>query len=195
MTYNVIRGIVSVFFHLFFRIEIKGLDNVPKSEGILVCPNHYTNWDPLLVGITFPRKVRFLAKHDVFKIPVIGYLLKKAGMIPVKRGEADINAIKTTIKALKENQAIGLFPEGTRIKGGELGKANPGVAMFSIKSGKSVLPVLVSGNYKLFSKLKVTVGEPINFNEHKKDKMTNDDYLEISQIVMDKIRELKMEDR
>jgi 1-acyl-sn-glycerol-3-phosphate acyltransferase len=194
MLYTFCRNLVWVFFRSFLRVEIKGLENIPKEEGFLLCPNHYSSFDPLFVATCFPRKVRFMAKQEIFKNSILGNLLLKIGVFPVKRGEADLHAIKTAIKVLKDNEVLGLFPEGKRIKGSELGKANSGVAMFSIKSGKSVLPVCIIGTYKPFSKMKVIYGQPIDFTEYKKTKMTNDDYLELSQIVMKKIGELKKEE-
>jgi 1-acyl-sn-glycerol-3-phosphate acyltransferase len=194
MFYNVCLAIVRAFMKLLFRIEINGEENIPQNDGALICPNHYSNWDPLLVAVCLPRRIRFMAKHQLFKNPILRFVLLKLGMYPVRRGEADLNAIKTTLKILKDNGLVGLFPEGTRIKGGQLGKANAGVAMLSIKSGKSVIPVCISGKYKPFSKLRVIFGQPIDFTKYKKDKMTNDDFLELSQIVMERIRELKKEE-
>jgi 1-acyl-sn-glycerol-3-phosphate acyltransferase len=194
MLYSFCRNLVWLFFRSFLRVEIKGLDNIPKNEGVLLCPNHFSNLDPLFVATCFPRKIRFMAKQEIFKNRILGSLILKLGVFPVRRGEADLNAIKTAIKTLKDNEVLGLFPEGRRIKGTELGKANAGVAMFSIKSGKSVLPVCIIGTYKLFSKMKVIYGQPIDLTEHKKAKMTNEDYLELGQIVMDKIRDLKKEE-
>jgi 1-acyl-sn-glycerol-3-phosphate acyltransferase len=194
MFYSLCRNLVWVFFRSFLRIEIKGLHNIPKDEGFLLCPNHFSNLDPLLIATCFPRKIRFMAKQQIFKNSIMRFILLKLGMFPVRRGEADLNAIKTAIKVLKDNEVLGLFPEGTRIKGGELGKANAGVAMFSIKSGKSVLPACIIGTYKPFSKMKVIYGQPIDFSEYKKTKMTNDDYSELSQIVMEKIKEIKREE-
>lgn len=193
MFYNVAKAIVHFIFNLIFRVEIRGEENIPDSDGALICPNHISWIDPPLVAVSIRRKVKPMAKQELFRNPILRYILLKLGVFPVKRGEADMNAIKTTLKALKDKQLVLLFPEGTRIKGGELGRANPGVAMFSIKSGKPVIPVLVSGSYRLFSKVRITIGAPVDFTQYKKDKMTNDDYMELSQIIMSKIKELKEE--
>ena len=140
-----------------------------------------------------PRKIRFMAKYEVFKNPLLGYFLRNVGTYPVKRGEADLSSIKHTLKLLKEKELVGIFPEGTRIKSGKLGAANSGVAVFSIKSNKLVVPVAITGSYKIFTKLKINFGQPINFEIFKKSKMTNDDYYNLSQIVMEKINNLKKE--
>jgi 1-acyl-sn-glycerol-3-phosphate acyltransferase len=134
-----------------------------------------------------------MAKYELFKNPILGFLLRKIKVYPVKRGEADISAIKHTLRILKDKQLIGIFPEGTRIKGEELGKANAGVAVFSIKTGSPAIPVFISGNYIPFTKMIITYGKPVELVQFKREKMTNDDYLEISQIIMKKINELKGE--
>lgn len=191
MFYNFAKIVVWVIFKIIFRIEVKGLENIPKDEGIIICPNHFSMLDPVIVGISCPRPIRYMAKAELFKNSFLKKLLTALGAYPVKRGEADLNAIKLTLKLLKENKAIGLFPEGTRIKTGQFGKANPGVAMFAIKSGKVVIPTLITGKYRLFSKIKIKYGQPIDFNKYKKEKMTNEDYFELSQLVIQKLYELK----
>ena len=191
MLYNFSIKVVWIIMHILFRIDIKGQENIP-SDGAIVCPNHYNVIDPVLIAICIPkRKIRFMAKHEVFKNPIANFYLRRVGVYPVRRGEPDLNSIKTTLKILKENALVGLFPEGTRSKTGELGPANPGVALFAIKSGKPVIPVAITGRYRLFSRVKVSFGQPLDLVQYKKDKMTNDDYYETSQLVMDQIRQLK----
>lgn len=190
MFYTFAKSIVWFILSLIYRVEVRGAENIPKDDGAIICPNHYFWLDPPLVAVFMPRKVRPMAKQELFDKHVLGFILRKLGAFPVKRGEGDLNAIKTTLKTLKDKQLVLLFPEGTRIKGGKLGKANPGVAMLSIKSGKPAIPVLIQGSYKLFSRMIITIGEPVDFIKYKKDRMTNDDYVETSQIIMSKIKEL-----
>ncbi|TDT61878.1 lysophospholipid acyltransferase family protein [Fonticella tunisiensis] len=191
MFYNFAKALVSAIFHLIYRIDVVGLENVPEDDGALICPNHFSNLDPFLVAIVLPKQIRFMTKYEAFKNPVLRFLLYKLGMFPVKRGEADLNAVKTTLKILRDKQLVGLFPEGTRIKGGAFGKANPGVAVFSIKSSKPIIPVYISGNFKPFTRMKVIFGEPIDFSQYKGTKLTNEEYTEISQKVMEEIKKLK----
>lgn len=193
MLYSIAKGIIWVFFHIFYRISIKGHDNIPEDKGALICPNHYHWLDPLLVAICIKKPVRFMAKYELFQKPILGFILTKIYAYPVKRGEADLCAIKNTLRILKDKQLVGIFPEGTRVKGGKLGKANPGVAVFSVKTGSPAIPVLISGNYVPFTRMKITIGKPVELYQYKKEKMTNDDYFEISQIIMTKIDELKKE--
>ncbi|SEF76432.1 1-acyl-sn-glycerol-3-phosphate acyltransferase [Caloramator fervidus] len=189
--YNVLKFIAKIVFNLIYKIEVVGLENIPEKEGALICPNHYTWADPVIVGIVTPRPIRFMAKVEAFKNPFLRFLLKYLGAYPVRRGEADLNAVKNTLKLLKEGNLVGLFPQGTRVKGNDLGKAHSGVALFAIKSGKKVIPVYISGNYVPFTKMRVVFGKPIDFSVYSKDKLTGDDYFNLSQIVIQKIRELK----
>jgi 1-acyl-sn-glycerol-3-phosphate acyltransferase len=190
MLYNFAKAVVWLFFHIFYKVEVIGLENIPE-DGALICPNHYAILDPLLVAISTPRKIRFMAKYEVFKIPLLNWFLRNVGTYPVKRGEPDLTSIKTTLKVLKEKELVGLFPEGTRIRTGVLGVANPGVALFSIRSGKCVVPVAITGNYRVFTRVKLNFGQPIDFSQYKKEKMCNEDYYELSQIVMKHIEQLK----
>ena len=193
LSYDIFKPLIWLFFHTFYRIRVKGIENIPENDGAIICPNHFALGDPLLVAITTPRKVRFMAKAELFKNSFLRVILKSWGVYPVRRGEVDISAIKGTFKILKNNGLVGLFPEGTRIRTGKLGTANAGVAMFSIKSGKPVIPVYIYGKYFIFSKLNVIFGQPFYFNINK-EKFTNDDYKELSQIVMQKISELKQKE-
>lgn len=193
MLYNIVKGIVWVFFHTFYRISIKGHENIPEDKGALICPNHYHWLDPLFVAICIKRPVRYMAKYELFQKPILGFLLRKIYAYPVKRGEADLSAIKNTFKILKDKQLVGIFPEGTRVKGGKLGRANAGVAMFSMRTGSPALPVFISGSYLPFTKMTITIGKPVDMSQYNKGKMTNEDYLETSQIIMTKIDELKKE--
>lgn len=191
MFYNFFKSLIWVYYHIFFRIEVSGRSNIPNDDGAIICPNHFSLNDPLVVAVTVPREIKFMAKSELFKNGFLKFFLTRWGAYPIKRGEPDLSAIKITLKALKEKKLVGLFPEGKRIKGEELGKANPGVALFSIKSGKPVIPTLISGKYVPFGKIKITFGQPLYFDEYKKEKMTNEDYLKLSQIVMQKIENLK----
>ncbi|MBZ4662361.1 MAG: 1-acyl-sn-glycerol-3-phosphate acyltransferase [Caloramator sp.] len=189
--YRFCQIFVKGLFKLVYKVEIFGSDNIPKDKGAIICPNHFHWMDPIIVGVYTKRQIRFMAKYELFDKPILNKLIKKLGAFPVRRGEADLNAVKTTLKLLKENNLVGLFPEGTRSKTGELGEANAGVAMFAIKSGVPVIPVCIVGNYRPFTRIKIKYGQPIDYNKYKKEKMTNSDYLELSQIVMQEIKKLK----
>ena len=148
--YTVARGIVKLIMSCLYRIETKGLENIPKEGAVLLCANHIHNLDPPLVGITMKRPVVFMAKEELFKVPILGKIVRKANAFPIKRGKADREAIRIGLKTLREGKVLGIFPEGTRSRTGELGKGLSGVGFFALRSDATVIPCAIIGPYKLF---------------------------------------------
>ncbi len=163
MFYRFVCAMCRLFFRLFFRPTFKGLENVPVNGPLIICSNHISMLDMFLFGPMLPRRIYFMAKEELFKIPLLGYALKELGAYPVKRGHGDLSAAKTTLKLLHEGKAVGIFPEGTRRKKIE-GRLKPksGAILFALESGTPILPVCVSGNYRIFSRIKVVYGQPFN---------------------------------
>ncbi len=185
--YTVARGIVKLIMSCLYRIETKGLENIPKEGAVLLCANHIHNLDPPLVGITMKRPVVFMAKEELFKVPILGKIVRKANAFPIKRGKADREAIRIGLKTLREGKVLGIFPEGTRSKTGELGKGLSGVGFFALRSDATVIPCAIIGPYKLFRKVKIIYGNPVNFNKLK-DK--NASIEEATELIMTHIREI-----
>ncbi|MCU9599780.1 lysophospholipid acyltransferase family protein [Pallidibacillus thermolactis] len=185
--YTVARGIVKLIMSCLYRIETKGLENIPKEGAVLLCANHIHNLDPPLVGITMKRPVVFMAKEELFKVPILGKIVRKVNAFPIKRGKADHEAIRTGLKTLREGKVLGIFPEGTRSKTGELGKGLSGVGFFALRADATVIPCAIIGPYKLFRKVKIIYGNPVNFNKLK-DK--NASIEEATELIMTHIREI-----
>lgn len=185
--YTVARGIVKLIMSCLYRIETKGLENIPKEGAVLLCANHIHNLDPPLVGITMKRPVVFMAKEELFKVPILGKIVRKANAFPIKRGKADREAIRIGLKTLREGKVLGIFPEGTRSRTGELGKGLSGVGFFALRSDATVIPCAIIGPYKLFRKVKIIYGNPVNFNKLK-DKNTSIE--EATELIMTHIREI-----
>jgi 1-acyl-sn-glycerol-3-phosphate acyltransferase len=164
MTYTIAKTICAVFLKFFIRIEYKGKENIPKSGGFILSPNHISNLDPPAVGVGIKRDVYFMAKKELFKLKVIGRFLKAINAYPVDRHKIDKETIKTTLNLLRDGKIVGIFPEGTRSKTNELGTFHTGAAMFAKKTGTNVIPVAISGKYGLFKKVTVQYGEPIDMN-------------------------------
>lgn len=185
--YTVARGIVKLIMSCLYRIETKGLENIPKEGAVLLCANHIHNLDPPLVGITMKRPVVFMAKEELFKVPILGKIVRKANAFPIKRGKADREAIRIGLKTLREGKVLGIFPEGTRSRTGELGKGLSGVGFFALRSDATVIPCAIIGPYKLFRKVKIIYGNPVNFNKLK-DKNAS---IEVAtELIMTHIREI-----
>ncbi|NLP49554.1 lysophospholipid acyltransferase family protein [Bacillus sp. RO1] len=185
--YSFAKFIVSVVLKPLYRIKVVGSENIPKEGSVLICSNHIDNLDPPVVGITSPRTVHFMAKEEIFHVPILKTILPKLHAFPVKRGMSDREALRKALKVLKEGRVLGLFPEGTRSKTGELGKGLAGAGFFALRSEATVVPCAIIGPYKKFHPLKVVYGEPIDFTQHRLEKISAE---EATLLVMDSIKEL-----
>jgi 1-acyl-sn-glycerol-3-phosphate acyltransferase len=159
---------------IWFPRTVRGWEHVPKKGAYILACNHISNLDPPIMGISTPRRLHFMAKIELFENPLRGWWLKKLWAFPVKRGEADFGALKQALKALKAGEPVLLFPEGTRRKGDEMLKPQPGSGFLAIKSKAPIVPVLVKGSdnvmppgAKFFRRAPVTVtyGKPFDVSD------------------------------
>ncbi|NHC39082.1 1-acyl-sn-glycerol-3-phosphate acyltransferase [Bacillus sp. MM2020_1] len=185
--YDFAKSVVTGVFKPLYRVEAIGLGHFPKEGGVLLCSNHIHNFDPIIVGIMAPRPVHYMAKEEIFKVPVLGNIVRKCNAFPVKRGFNDREALRKGLKILKDGHVFGLFPEGTRSKNGELGKGLSGAGFFALRSTASVVPCAVIGPYKSFRKLKVVYGQPIDLEEMRKEKASAE---QVTELIMSKIEKL-----
>lgn len=188
--YKFVKALLSITLRLFFKIEVIGLENIPKVGKAIVCANHMSLIDPIIIGITLPRKVNFMAKKELFKNKLLKVILLKLGAFPVDRGGNSLSAIKSSLNILKKGEVLGLFPEGTRVKEVNIENAKPGISMISIKGKAPVIPICIDTKYKLFSRIQIRIGEPIQFSEYYDKKLTTEDYSSFSKKVMDIIYNL-----
>ena len=183
----IVRTAIRLYFVVVYRVKIEGRENLPKDkkESLIFCGNHRTYADPPLIVVTAKRHVRFLAKEDLKKNKFFAFLGLVFDAIYVKRDSKDVSALKTTLKALKNGESVALFPEGTR-NGMEKGeKAKDGAAFFAVKTGAKVVPVGISGGEKLFKKMTIRYGKPLDFSNRSKEELD-----EITDEIMEKIVEL-----
>ncbi|MDP9752092.1 lysophospholipid acyltransferase family protein [Thermoanaerobacter pentosaceus] len=191
MFYYIAKIIVRTIIKVIFKIEIKGLENIPKKGPVIICSNHISFLDPPVIGALLNRRIYFMAKEELFKNPFLKLLLGTGlGAFPVKRGTADLSAIKTALTYLKKGKAIGIFPEGTRSKTGQLQKAEPGVAMLAIKGNAPVVPIAIKGRYGLFSKIIINIGKPMNFDKYANSRLSSQQLFVIGEEIMKEIAKL-----
>lgn len=169
------------------KITISGMENIPKTGGLIVASNHQGAFDILIHLAIMPRGFRFVAKKELFKIPLFGWYMTLAGYVPIDR-EVSASAHRTiggVTDVLKSGDAILIFPEGTRSKTGEIGPFKRGSLMAAFQSGAPVLPVCIQGSFEMLprntflirpSKLKVSFGKPISFEKYKDKKPLREDY-------------------
>jgi 1-acyl-sn-glycerol-3-phosphate acyltransferase len=162
---------------------------------VILCANHISLWDPPLLGCGIERQVCFMAKEELFRIPVVSFLITKFGAFPVKRGSGDRAAIRSTLKLLEEGKIFGIFPEGTRSKTGEIGTGMTGVGMFALKSQAQVIPVAIIGPYRLFRPVKIVYGKPIDLTDMREAKSSSDTIKGTTDLIMAEIKKLHDEHR
>ena len=188
--YAVIYPFVWIFMKIFHPWRAIGLENVPEG-AMLLCGNHTTIGDPVYVVCCMGRRrqLHVIAKEEILKWPVIGFVLKKAGMFGVKRGKPDVATMKAALRVLKGGERLLMFPEGTRVKEGQVSEAHTGAAMFSTRTGVPVVPLYITPKKRLFRKTTVIFGEPYH-PEFEGSKPTQEDYRRIAEDLMDRIRAL-----
>ena len=188
--YAFIYPFIWLFMKIFHPWRAVGLENLPEGAALL-CGNHTTAGDPLYVVCSLGRRrqIHVMAKEEVMKWPVIGFILKKAGMFGVKRGKADVAALKEAIRVLKGGEKLLIFPEGTRVKEGEASEAHTGAAMFSTRPGAPLVPVYIQPKKRIFRRTTVVFGEPYH-PEFEGRKPTSEDYRRLADDLMARIRAL-----
>ncbi len=159
--FAIIYSIVWPFFNLVHPCRAVGRENIPEGP-VLLCPNHTANSDPLFAvfAMTLKHRPQVMAKVELMEIPVLGWLLKKAGVFAVERGKSDVGAIKRAMKCLKSGDKLLIFPEGTRSKDGKLGEGKSGVAMLSVRTGAPILPMYIPAEKRWFRRTPVVFGKP-----------------------------------
>lgn len=153
--------VAAPFIRLFFPHRVVGLENVPEG-GALLCANHASGWDPIIIAIALPKRSRLtvMAKDSLFRIPGLGFLLRKLGIIPVKRGGSDLKAMKSAMKVLSGGNRLLVFPEGTRVEGQGEVEAKGGVTVMATRTGVPMVPVYCGERRKFLRRTTVVFGEP-----------------------------------
>lgn len=192
MIRNIVRGFLKFFLFFSFRVKIVGAENVNTEKGVIVAPNHRSNWDAVILGVATKRELRFLAKSELFKNKLGGMFLKWFGAFPIERGKGDIAAVRTALKVLGEGEALLIFPEGTRKKVDDNGPAKTGVVMMASHAKVPIVPVYISGDYRWMNKITVTFGKPIDVSEGVEGRMSKELMQEKADMVLNTIRSLKV---
>lgn len=186
--YNFIKTLCLYFFKTFFRFKVIGIENIPHTGGAVIAANHISLWDPPVVGAALQRPINFMAKEELFVGP-LGWIIKIMKAFPVKRGAADRAAIRNAINLLKNGELLGLFPEGTRSKNGELGKPEAGIGMIVLKAGVPIIPTAIIGTNQvgkgcLLPQFVIKYGKPIYISNEKDSRESMEN---IGQIIMQEI--------
>ncbi|SMO42016.1 lysophospholipid acyltransferase family protein [Melghirimyces algeriensis] len=190
MLYRTFRLLFRFLFRLFYRWEIEGVKHIPSQGPVVICCNHINNLDPPIVGAAANRPVRFMAKEELFKVPVLSFLLRRFGAFPVKRGSTDKRALKSALEVLKQGEVLGVFPEGTRSRDGSLGKAHNGASFIALKGKAKVVPAAVIGPYRIFQKVRIVFGPPVDLENFQNQQWTSHTLREATDQIMAEIEKL-----
>jgi 1-acyl-sn-glycerol-3-phosphate acyltransferase len=197
-TYTFVRILISLPTLLVYRVRAIGVENVPKSGPLLLAPNHFSQMDHFFIGLYLRRKVRFMAKSQMFGPPVLTYIYKHGGVFPVRRGHHDERAIQTALTILSQGEMLLVYCEGGRSRSGKLGEVKPGIGRIALESEVTVVPVAIQGSetvrrWKRFRFPRVTVqfGEPLSFPSE--DAPSRERQLEVAEQIFAPVREMYTE--
>ena len=187
MLRKIVIFLVYIFNLVVFRVEKNGEENIKEKGAYLICANHRSNWDAPILVSNLKRKVYVMAKAELFKNKFIKWFGRKCCVFPVKRGRRDIESIKYSLNLLKDGEILVIFPEGTRNGMEKNGKAQNGVDYMAIRTGVPVIPVGIQGEMKPFKKVKLNIGEPLDFSQYKTNKPEKEILDRVSKEIMDNI--------
>jgi 1-acyl-sn-glycerol-3-phosphate acyltransferase len=169
-TYTFARIVLTVPTWLIWRVRAIGLENVPKSGPLVLAPNHFSQMDHFFIGLFLRRKIRFMAKSQLFGPPVLTYIYKHGGVFPVRRGHHDEEAFETVRQLLDQGEMLLVYAEGGRMRSQQLGEPKPGIGRIALESGVPIVPVAIKGSERArqwkklrFPKTTVQFGEPLVF--------------------------------
>ncbi len=194
-TYTFVRLLVSLPTLLIYRVRAFGVRNVPRSGPLVLAPNHFSQMDHFFCGLFLRRKIRFMAKSQLFGPPVLTYVFKHGGVFPVRRGQHDEEAFKTAFMLLDQGEMVLMYAEGGRSRSGELGEPKSGIGRVALESGVPVVPVAIHGSAKVrrwkrlrFPKVQVCFGEPLSYAVERGPSRGRQ--LEVASEIFDRVREI-----
>ncbi len=184
-----------------YRVEVRGKENIPKDGApYLLCSNHIGNLDPAVIVAATEHEVYFMAKEELFRIPLLSGLIRAFGAVPVKRGSGDVGAIKKLVEVLSENKTVGIFPQGhrrPRIAPSET-ETHSGAGMLLWRAKANVIPVAISTKNRrlcFFRKTVVSVGKPIPFAAFRMEGGGSEEYDRVTKEIFTEICALDTEAR
>jgi len=177
--YDFVRWLVrNTFFRATGGLKGIGRENVPKTGPVIIAPNHVSNLDPPAVACTCPRRLNFMAKEELFKVPILGPIIRSLDAFPLKRGEGDMEAIRHAMAQLEKGMTLIVFPEGQRGDGVSIQPMTKGVTMLARKTGAVVVPVGIVGSHKVLprgqskpkrGKISIAYGQPFTYSDIEKE--------------------------
>lgn len=198
MFYKIVIIIMRLYLRIFNRWTIIGRENIPQQGPLVLIGNHVSYWDPVILACSVNREVHFMAKTELFNVPIFSQIIKWLHAFPVKRGSPDRNALRTSSEILNNGKVLGLFPEGTRSKTGELLPFQPGAALLALRAKAAIVPIMMLGSRSTFpltirGKIEVRIGEPMYFNELVEQKISGEELEKATLAIREKMLSLLKE--
>ena len=169
-TYTCARIVLTLPTLLIYRVRGIGVGNVPREGALVLAPNHFSQMDHFFAGVYLRRKIRFMAKSQMFGPPVLTYIYKHGGVFPVRRGHHDEEAIETARELLAQEEMLLVYAEGGRSRSQQLGEPKPGIGRIALETGAPIVPVAIHGSARVrgwkrlrFPKVTVQFGRPMTF--------------------------------
>ncbi len=189
MIYIIGKFVCSILVFLLHPFNLKGAENIPRYGRAIIISNHQSNWDPIIVAMITYRFVHWLGKIELFQNKLLAWFFKSVNVIPVDRENVKPRTLIDCMKLLKNDKVLGIFPEGTRVKG-EGNDIADGFVLFAIRTKSPIIPVHINGNSKPWGKLSLTVGEPIVLEEEFKKNVRDIDTATIANNIMNDLYKL-----
>lgn len=188
--YRFLRKVLAWLVPRLVRLRTHGLDNIPADGPFIIAANHFHALDPVIVAVVVPQHISFMAKEEIMRSRILRWLVNHIGSFPVKRGKVDMHAIRQALKVLSQGQVLGIFPEGTRSKTGEIQAAFEGAALLAARAQAPIVPVALHGQYRLGSIFCVNIGEPVSIESAVAGKPTAEERSQGTALVMQRIASL-----
>ncbi|GAK54158.1 phospholipid/glycerol acyltransferase [Candidatus Moduliflexus flocculans] len=201
MLYKLARMIARIVFKLYFRLDVEGIEHLPREGSCIFVANHVSFLDPLMICAASPRVIHYITYAFFYYHPAIHWFCKRTHCIPVKKEGNDISALKTALRLLKDGEVVGIFPEGERSANGTLSAAEPGVALIAIKANAPIVPMGIQGAYAAYpkgsffpkpKKIRLVIGAPFHIRDHVgiERKLTEETQRQALRFIMSRIGEL-----
>ncbi|HHZ01870.1 MAG TPA: 1-acyl-sn-glycerol-3-phosphate acyltransferase [Tissierellia bacterium] len=195
MFYKIVVGILRILVFLIFDLKVHNKENLDNIEGgAIICGNHISLIDPVILAVSCKRQVHFMGKKELFENKLFSFIFRNLGAFPVDRQGVSLSSVKNALKVLNNGGILGIYPEGTRVKTGfNEDNAKPGIALIANKAKVKIIPVYVKGPYKFRGKIELFIGEEKDYFENISGKINTETYTEIGKEILKDIYSLNRE--
>lgn len=191
MLYKIVVFILKILVFLIFNVKTHNLAEFNKvNSRLIVCANHTSMIDPVILAVCSKRQIHFMGKKELFENKLLGFIFGKLGAFPVDRTGVSLSSIKSSLAVLNQEEILGIFPEGTRVKEYDECNAKPGIALIANKAKTNIIPVYIQGKYKIRGEINVYFGKEKNYFENYTGKHNTETYAEIGKEILKDIYNL-----